>query len=105
MNVRDIRCGDLVKFRSNLTDKSKELIIKFSRRISKQNEMRSYAADLTNGHFTFKVKECERTPKKQIEYAILISSDGVQVPVQTRYLVLINRKAKHPLTNIFQDIN
>jgi len=58
---------------------------------------------LGGGYTSFKVESCEQTKKVPTEYAVIQTAKNIFVPIQTRYLQLVSRKHKHPLTNIFQD--
>ncbi len=108
MKTFDIRRKDIVRFRDGLTDTDKTRITKFAKRVSKQNEMQSYATQILNvsgiERPLFKVEGCKQTQKVPTEYAIIKTLKNIFVPVQTRYLELVSRKPKHPLTSIFQDL-
>src|SRR6266446_4378596 len=102
MKTFDIRRKDIVRLRAGLTGADKTRIAKFAKRISKRNEMQSYAMQVLDGVGSFKVESCEQTQKVPTEYAVIQTAKNIFVPIQTRYLQLVSRKHKHPLTNIFQ---
>jgi len=103
MKISDIRSKDVVKFKADLTNEDKTRMVKFATRISGQVEMKEYVFQLLkNNPDVLKVDHCEQTQKVPTEYASIVTPHDVFVPIQTRYLELVSRKSRHPLTGIFQ---
>jgi hypothetical protein len=102
MKIFDIRRGDIVRLKK-LTDEDKQKIVKFAKRISEQSAMTSYARQVVNGHAHFKVEKCNQTKKIPTEYSLVKTDADILMAIQNRYLDLIGRIPKHPLTNIFSE--
>lgn len=110
MKTFDIRKNDVVQLRAELTEVETARIAKFGRIVSGQSGMETYVKDVfknnnkkNNQRTKFTIHEIKETQKKPTEYALLITSYGILIPIQTRYLQVVVRKPKHPLTNIFQN--
>lgn len=105
MNTYDVRKGDVVKFRPGLSKKDKAAIVRFASKISKQAVMTEYAKKVIDGRHKFKVSHWNATKKVPTEYGMIMTGDGILVPVQSRFLVVIERKPRHPLTSVFSDFD
>lgn len=99
----DFRKNDVVSLKLPLAPADKQKLIKFASKIS-DDQMDYYIETyfLKKGA-NFKVRESKVTAKTKTQYSFLTDNSGVSVAVQARYINLVNRKAKHPLTKIFQD--
>lgn len=105
MNTYDVRKGDIVRFRPGLSKEDKAAIVKFASRVSKQAVMQEYAAKIIDGRHRFKVNHWNATKKVPTEYGMIMTSENILVPVQSRFLVVIERKPRHPLTSVFSDFD
>lgn len=105
MNTYDVRKGDIVKFCPGLSKKDKAAIVKFASRVSKQEVMKEYAEKIIDGRHKFKVNYWNATKKVPTEYGMIMTGDGILVPVQSRFLVVVERKPRHPLTSVFSDFD
>lgn len=103
MKNYDIRKGDVVRFRPDLTEEEKQKIARFASRISKQSNMKNYALKTINSKSKFKIHRANYTEKKPTEYAVIVTEGPILMPVQSRFLVVEERKPKHPLTSMFSD--
>lgn len=102
--IHDIRAKDLVTF--TIKKDHVERVLDFIANIGQEDLSYHLEELILNPENTkFKVKQVLRTPKTRTEYAILIVQDGdeegIEFPIQTRYLTLKKRAPSHRITAIF----
>jgi hypothetical protein len=102
----DIRKKDIVRFRRKLSDENRLKISKFVK-----NNMGSQMTEFVLGRLkladnknapTFTVLSASRTPKYKIAFAMIRDNEHqIDFPIQERYLKVLIREARHPLTKVF----
>lgn len=98
---RDFRINDVVTLIPKGFETDERLkIIKLAQRINDSPYLKEFLLNHLLVDCKMTVNKISRTKKTDTEYA-LVRLNRVDFAVQTRYLKLVDRKAKHPATRIF----
>ncbi len=104
--IKDIRKTDVVRFRKDLNAEQIDRLLKFVNNLDGGPTRNYVAAQLDNINSKhpplFEIISNHETQKNKTSYVRLKSINSfIYLHVQSRYLVLIQRVAAHPLTKIF----
>jgi hypothetical protein len=101
-NYRDFRPKDVVSLTpSAFNTENFTKIQKLNKILRKSSYIPEFCRKILKPDAKFIIEKVFTTPKTSTQYATFVH-DSVRVSVQTRYLRLINRKPRHPLTHVFQ---